>query len=169
MSSGESPDNDGEVTGEFSPSLLFDKCGGRGVRFRGLLAPGTDRTNGEEDLVAVWRTTNGQRFQNYRARFTGFDTGSVTRNRIKQACLRRPVNPPPSNLTGYRLRGEVAVGLSGGCEIPAQPLCARLADMHCSADGPYRGNAVRCQVIREHDCGSLPSNARPSKSTGRGC
>jgi hypothetical protein len=47
------------------------------------------------------------------------------------------------------------VGLSGGCEIPAQPLCALLADMQLSADGPYRGNAVSCQVIREHDCGSL--------------
>jgi hypothetical protein len=53
------------------PFLLFDKPGtGRDVRFRGLLAPGSDRISGEEDLVAVWRTTKGQRFQNYRARFS---------------------------------------------------------------------------------------------------
>jgi len=43
---------------------------GRDVRFRGLLAPGSDRSSGEEDLMAVWRTTKGQRFQNYRTRFT---------------------------------------------------------------------------------------------------
>lgn len=42
------------------PFLLFDKPGtGRDVRFRGLLAPGSDRVSGEEDLVAVWRTTRG--------------------------------------------------------------------------------------------------------------
>lgn len=60
------------------PFLLFDKPGtGRDVRFRGLLAPGSDRVSGEEDLVAVWRTTRGQRFQNYRARFTVLDVPSV--------------------------------------------------------------------------------------------
>lgn len=42
------------------PFLLFDKPGtGRDVRFRGLLAPGSDRLSGEEDLAAVWRTTGG--------------------------------------------------------------------------------------------------------------
>jgi hypothetical protein len=41
-----------------APFLLFDKPGGgRDVRFRGLLAPGSGRLSGEEDLVAVWRTT----------------------------------------------------------------------------------------------------------------
>ena len=56
------------------PFFLFDKPGrGRDVRFRGLLAPGSSRLSGEEDLVAVWRTTAGQRFQNYRARFTVLD------------------------------------------------------------------------------------------------
>ena len=53
------------------PFLLFDKPGpGRDVRFRGLLAPGASRLSAQEDLVAVWRTTKGQRFQNYRATFT---------------------------------------------------------------------------------------------------
>jgi hypothetical protein len=63
------------------PFLLFDKpgTGGRDVRFRGLLAPGSDRLSGEEDLIAVWRTTRGQRFQNYRARFTVLSVPSVRR------------------------------------------------------------------------------------------
>jgi hypothetical protein len=67
------------------PFLLFDKPGtGRDVRFRGLLAPGSDRLSGEEDLVAVWRTTGGHRFQNYRARFTVLNVPSVSRAWISE-------------------------------------------------------------------------------------
>jgi hypothetical protein len=74
------------------PFLLFDKPGtGRDVRFRGLLAPGSDRLSGEEDLVAVWRTTRGQRFQNYRARFTVLDVASVPRAWIGQIVANEPL------------------------------------------------------------------------------
>jgi Restriction endonuclease AspBHI N-terminal/Restriction endonuclease len=67
------------------PFLLFDKPGtGRDVRFLGLLAPGSDRLSGEEDLVAVWRTTGGHRFQNYRARFTVLNVPSVSRAWISE-------------------------------------------------------------------------------------
>jgi hypothetical protein len=74
------------------PFLLFDKPGtGRDVRFRGLLAPGSDRLSGEEDLVAVWRTTAGVRFQNYQARFTVLDTPSVSRAWIRQLVADEPL------------------------------------------------------------------------------
>jgi Restriction endonuclease AspBHI N-terminal len=74
------------------PFLLFDKPGsGRDVRFRGVLAPGSDRLSGEEDLVAVWRTTTGVRFQNYRARFTVLDIPSVTRAWIGQLMTGEPL------------------------------------------------------------------------------
>ena len=68
-----------------SPFLLFDKPGeGRDVRFRGLLAPGADRLSGEEDLVAVWRTTRTERFQNYRAHFTVLNLPVVSRAWIRE-------------------------------------------------------------------------------------
>ena len=73
------------------PFLLFDKPGGRDVRFRGLLAPGSDRLSGEEDLVAVWRTTSGVRFQNYQARFTVLDTPVVARAWIDQLVAGHPL------------------------------------------------------------------------------
>lgn len=74
------------------PFLLFDKPGtGRDVRFRGLLAPGSDQLSGEEDLVAVWRTTRGQRFQNYRARFTVLDVPVVPRAWIGQLEAGKPL------------------------------------------------------------------------------
>jgi hypothetical protein len=67
------------------PFFLFDQTGtGRDVRFRGVLAPGSDRLSGEEDLVAVWRTTGGVRFQNYRSRFTVLDVPVVTRGWINE-------------------------------------------------------------------------------------
>lgn len=72
--------------------MLFDKPGTRrDVRFRGLLAPGSDRLSGEEDLVAVWRTKSGVRFQNYRAHFTVLDTPSVTRAWIDQLMAGEPL------------------------------------------------------------------------------
>jgi len=75
------------------PFLLFDKpgTGGRDVRFRGLLAPGSDRMSGEEDLVAVWRTTRGERFQNYRARFTVLSVPCVPRAWIQQLIAGHPL------------------------------------------------------------------------------
>jgi hypothetical protein len=62
------------------PFLLFDKPGtGRDVRFRGLLVPGSPRLSGEEELIAVWRSTGGARFQNYRAHFTVLDVPVIAR------------------------------------------------------------------------------------------
>ena len=46
--------------------------------FRGMAVPGTGSSGRSEDLVAVWRTSSGQRFQNYRARFTILDDGIIS-------------------------------------------------------------------------------------------
>jgi hypothetical protein len=74
------------------PFLLFDKPGpGRDVRFRGLLAPGASQLSGQEDLVAVWRTTKGQRFQNYRATFTVLDVPRISRPWINQVIAGEPL------------------------------------------------------------------------------
>jgi hypothetical protein len=54
------------------------------VRFRGLLVPDNSRMSGQEYLVAVWRTTRGQRFQNYRGTFTVLDELRVSRAWINQ-------------------------------------------------------------------------------------
>jgi Restriction endonuclease AspBHI N-terminal/Restriction endonuclease len=83
---------DAATRAKVPPFLLFDKPGtGRDVRFRGLLAPGSDRLSGEEDLVAVWRTTAGVRFQNYRAQFTVLDAAEVTRAWINQLMAGEPL------------------------------------------------------------------------------
>lgn len=80
------------------PYLLFEKSGaGRDVVFRGLLAPGSPRLSPEEELVAVWRTTEGNRFQNYRAHFTVLDLPTVNRAWISDILAGDPLGPtcPP--------------------------------------------------------------------------
>lgn len=49
------------------------------VRFKGLAVPGFLGLPSSEDLVAVWRTSDEQRFQNYRAVFTILDVSVITR------------------------------------------------------------------------------------------
>ncbi|MFE7561271.1 restriction endonuclease [Kitasatospora sp. NPDC057500] len=67
------------------PFLLFEKAGPTGydVRFRGLLAPGGPSLTSDDELAAIWRTTGGQRFQNYRARFTVLDQAVIPRTWIQ--------------------------------------------------------------------------------------
>jgi Restriction endonuclease AspBHI N-terminal/Restriction endonuclease len=65
------------------PIFLFANTGvWRDVQFLGLAIPGTNDLRAMEDLVAVWKTSSGHRFQNYRARFTVLDAGEIARDWI---------------------------------------------------------------------------------------
>ncbi|MFI5532469.1 restriction endonuclease [Kitasatospora sp. NPDC051853] len=74
-----------ERAAKVPPFLLFERARerGRAVRFRGLLVPGGPTLSADDELSAVWRTTAGERFQNYRARFTVLDESRVTRAWIR--------------------------------------------------------------------------------------
>lgn len=62
------------------PIFLFANTGSwRDVIFLGLAVPGASDLNASEELVAIWRTARGHRFQNYRARFTVLDAGVISR------------------------------------------------------------------------------------------
>ncbi len=69
----------------FPPILLFGNTGTfRDVRFIGLAVPGAAGMGADDDLVAVWRTTDdGVRFQNYKATFTVLDVSVATRMWVK--------------------------------------------------------------------------------------
>jgi hypothetical protein len=64
-----------------SPVFLLFQRGTEGldVIFRGLLVPGTDYMSSDDDLVAIWRSKNGSRFQNYRAIFSILDAPTVSK------------------------------------------------------------------------------------------
>lgn len=62
------------------PILIFTKAGVyRDVIFRGLAVPGQIGSTHNDDLVAVWHTSKGQRFQNYKATFTILDLPHIPR------------------------------------------------------------------------------------------
>ena len=55
----------------------------RAVQFLGLCAPGFPAMPESEDLVALWKTANCERFQNYRATFTVLDVPVVPRSWLR--------------------------------------------------------------------------------------
>lgn len=65
------------------PFFVFTKHptadGARSVQFKGLAVPGYPGLPATEDLVAVWKTTDNQRFQNYRSVFTILDVPMISR------------------------------------------------------------------------------------------
>ncbi len=72
------------------PFLLFESTGkGRDMKFLGLAVPGTKVMSEEKELVAFWKTINGNRFQNYEAHFTVIDT-DVPRDWLKARRLGSP-------------------------------------------------------------------------------
>lgn len=62
------------------PVLVFtSEATGRAFKFRGLAVPGSPAVAATEDLVALWKTNDGQRFQNYKATFTILDEAVIPR------------------------------------------------------------------------------------------
>jgi len=62
------------------PFFVFTKGPiGRDVIFRGLAIPGAANLSETEDLVAIWKSTAGNRFQNYQAIFTILDIPLIKR------------------------------------------------------------------------------------------
>ncbi|MBL8027793.1 MAG: restriction endonuclease, partial [Fibrobacteres bacterium] len=55
------------------------KNSNRSVQFKGLCVPGADRISAVDDLIAVWKTKDGQRFQNYRSFFTIIESAIISR------------------------------------------------------------------------------------------
>jgi hypothetical protein len=81
------------------PFFVFTKGErGRDVVFRGIAVPGANSVSQTEDLVAVWKIKEGQRFQNYRAIFTILDIDHVKREWADDLMDLRPLsnNCPPA-------------------------------------------------------------------------
>jgi Restriction endonuclease AspBHI N-terminal/Restriction endonuclease len=84
---------DADTRRNVPPYFLFAKAGpGRDIVFRGVLAPGAPELTADEDLVAVWRSQHGLRFQNYRAQFTILDVATATRAWIKDILSGDPLS-----------------------------------------------------------------------------
>ena len=67
---------------EVPPFFIFTKAplyGSRAVQFRGLAVPGANGLALTDNLIAVWKSSAGQRFQNYRALFAVLETPRISR------------------------------------------------------------------------------------------
>ena len=84
------------VSSHFPPIFLFGNTGTyRDVRFLGLAVPGAVGLGGDDDLVAVWRTSEeGIRFQNYKAIFTVIDVPVASRAWIKDIQADNAIDSP---------------------------------------------------------------------------
>jgi hypothetical protein len=82
-----------ERRSQIPPFFVFTKGSkGRDVIFRGLAVPGAKNVIQNDDLVAVWKTKNGQRFQNYRASFTILNVECVSRAWIYDLWAGNPLS-----------------------------------------------------------------------------
>jgi len=70
--------------------LAFENTGnGFDTEFKGLLVPGAANLSASQDLVAVWATKNGKRFQNYKANFTVLDCGEISGDWVRDIFGKR--------------------------------------------------------------------------------
>ena len=73
--------------------LIFASTGiGRDFVFRGLAVPGSPHHSAGEDLVAAWRTSGGERFQNYRAIFTVLDCDDISGDWVREVFETRTLD-----------------------------------------------------------------------------
>lgn len=72
--------------GNVPPIFVFEKHpilnSSRAVQFKGLCVPGAKSVDSTLDLVAIWKTKDGNRFQNYLAYFTILDIPIIKREWI---------------------------------------------------------------------------------------
>ena len=93
------------------PFFVFRKyptvASGRSVQFLGVAVPGFRGLPATSDLVAVWKTSNGQRFQNYRATFTVLNIPLVRRSWLDDLANAKPSGPnAPSAWANWVDRGQ---------------------------------------------------------------
>lgn len=93
------------------PFFIFTRgAQGRDVVFRGLAVPGVPGMGPMDQLVAVWKVSNGHRFQNYKAYFSVLDVPIVSRAWIDDLLRGEPITPntPPAWLS-WVLTGHTEV------------------------------------------------------------
>lgn len=74
-------------------TLIFESAGNaRDMIFRGLAVPGSKHFGPEDALVAVWRNTKGERFQNYRAFFTILNCGEISGEWVRDVFASRKLD-----------------------------------------------------------------------------
>ncbi len=123
------------------PVLVFTKEEpGRSFRFRGLAVPGHPALPATEDLVAIWKSSRGQRFQNYKAAFTILDEPVISR-----AWIHSVGSGPTSEDAPQSWRRWVETGVANALTAPRTQMIRSTAEQ---LPATPEDNALVC-VIRE--------------------
>lgn len=134
----------------------------RSVQFKGLAVPGFLGLPPTADLVAVWKTTEGQRFQNYRAAFTVLDVGVISRAWIEDLAAGRSLTAnAPAAWIDWVERGKyraltaesTTVIRSVASQLPETPLKAAILDMIWKhfAPAPVAFEAFAARIFQMYD------------------
>ncbi len=128
---------------EVPPILIFtSESPGRSFRFRGLAVPGHSSMPATEDLVAIWKTADMERFQNYRATFTVLDEAVVRRGWVHA----RATGAGDGGLEPSAWRTWVATGVARALEAPrAVPIRTKAEQLPES-----ESDRTLIRVIRDH-------------------
>jgi hypothetical protein len=127
---------------DVAPFFIFKKHqtknGARSVQFKGLAVPGFSGMSATEDLVAVWKATDGQRFQNYRSTFTILDVPVVSRAWIVDLAAGKPntSNAPKA------WRDWVATGTYR--PLTAEPTTVIRSAEQQTPDTPLKASILEC-------------------------
>jgi len=99
------------------PIFIFKKyptsTSNRSVQFKGLCVPGTVHKDQFDSLIAVWRTANNLRFQNYAAFLTILDIAEIKRiwlNDLNQGKVL--TNNTPTEFLTWKEKGKIKPLLS---------------------------------------------------------
>jgi hypothetical protein len=148
------------------PFFVFKKyptaVSARSFQFKGLAVPGFVGLPPTANLVAVWKTTEGQRFQNYRAVFTVLDAGVISRAWIDDLVAGRSLTAnAPAAWVEWVERGRyraltaesTTVIRSVASQLPETPLKAAILDAvwkHFSA-APIAFEAFAARIFQMYD------------------
>jgi hypothetical protein len=95
---------------EVPPIFVFSRWRqSRDVIFEGLAVPGAPGLTEEADLVAFWKTHDGERFLNYRAGFAMLSIDRVTRDVLRATKEGRWADVAPPLWTAWRQHGAAAL------------------------------------------------------------
>jgi hypothetical protein len=148
------------------PFFIFKKyptpASARSVQFKGLAVPGFQGLPATSDLVAVWKTTKGQRFQNYRAVFTVLDIPVISRAWLEHIAAGTTVSAgAPQAWTDWVETGSYRVLASPSTtsirsqqdQFPDTPLKQELlgAIYEHFKDAPIAFEAFAARIFQMHD------------------
>jgi hypothetical protein len=166
------------------PFFIFSKLqgAGRSVIFRGLAVPGARDVSQTSDLVAIWKTSGEQRFQNYKAIFTILNEPLIARSWIGslEKDVEGQINVPDSYSTWLRtgkynplLAPPSVLHRTSQQQLPQNPIEARYIELiktyfESHSSGEYAFEKCASVIAQMMDKSIIScDNTRPWRDGGR--